>query len=373
MDNLTHTLAGSALAKAGLARRTPLATATLVVAANAPDVDVLAFSAGPYAALAFRRGITHGVPAFLVLPLAVAGAVLLWDRRVRRRRDPDAEPARPVAVLALAYVGFLTHPVLDWMNSYGMRWWMPLHGGWAYGDSLFILDPWLWLALGAATWLGGSWTRGGHAAWAFLALALSVLVLTADLSWTPRALWAAALGGVVWAGAAGRTAGGSGRPRAAAALVVAASAYVGATVLATTAARGDVAEAAAREGLGPLLGVMVGPLPADPLRRDVVVRTPDGYIRGNHRWTASPRAHLDAGWRVPLRSGAEDLDDGEMERALALAVHEPDVRRYLAWARFPYYRVTREDGGYRVRVSDARYDGRRTGSLGGVEVYVPAP
>ena len=58
MDNLTHSLVGAALSRAGLDRRTPLATATLVVAANAPDIDVLSFVRGPYFALSFRRGIT---------------------------------------------------------------------------------------------------------------------------------------------------------------------------------------------------------------------------------------------------------------------------------------------------------------------------
>jgi len=72
------------LARAGLDGTTPLATATLVVAANAPDVDVLAYTQDEWFALAFRRGITHGVPAMAVLPFAVAGAMAAWDRLVRR-------------------------------------------------------------------------------------------------------------------------------------------------------------------------------------------------------------------------------------------------------------------------------------------------
>ena len=109
------------LARAGLDGTTPLATATLVVAANAPEVDVLAYTQGEWFALAFRRGITHGVPAMAVLPFAVAGAMAAWDRLVRRRRRPDAPPARFPALLLLSFVGVLTHPTLDWMNTYGMR------------------------------------------------------------------------------------------------------------------------------------------------------------------------------------------------------------------------------------------------------------
>src|SRR3954462_13884214 len=42
MDNLTHTLVGAALAEAGLKRRTALASATLMIGANFPDIDVVA-------------------------------------------------------------------------------------------------------------------------------------------------------------------------------------------------------------------------------------------------------------------------------------------------------------------------------------------
>ena len=84
MDNLTHSLVGAALARSGLDRTTPLATATLVLAANAPDIDVLAYTQGEWFALASRRGITHGVPALIFLPFAVGAAMAGWERLVRR-------------------------------------------------------------------------------------------------------------------------------------------------------------------------------------------------------------------------------------------------------------------------------------------------
>jgi inner membrane protein len=98
LDNLTHSFVGAAISKAGAERLTPLATATLVVAANAPDVDMLSYVRGPYFALSFRRGITHGWPALVVLPLLVAAAMLAWDRCVRRPRSswwPECLPPRP--------------------------------------------------------------------------------------------------------------------------------------------------------------------------------------------------------------------------------------------------------------------------------------
>ena len=66
MDNLAHGLAGAALGQAGLGRKTGLGTATLVIAANLPDVDVLGLLFGEN--LAWRRGWTHGPVAMLVLP-----------------------------------------------------------------------------------------------------------------------------------------------------------------------------------------------------------------------------------------------------------------------------------------------------------------
>ena len=41
MDPVCHSLAGLAMGQAGLRRRTPLALPTLVLGANAPDIDVV--------------------------------------------------------------------------------------------------------------------------------------------------------------------------------------------------------------------------------------------------------------------------------------------------------------------------------------------
>ena len=46
MDNLCHSLIGMAMSRAGLNRRTALATSTLVIANNLPDVDVAAGTIG---------------------------------------------------------------------------------------------------------------------------------------------------------------------------------------------------------------------------------------------------------------------------------------------------------------------------------------
>jgi len=59
MDNLTHTFCGLALARTGLDRHGPRATAALVVGANLPDADAVSLLFGLDAYLVHHRGITH--------------------------------------------------------------------------------------------------------------------------------------------------------------------------------------------------------------------------------------------------------------------------------------------------------------------------
>ena len=79
MDNLCHSLVGMALSRAGLHKRTALATSTLVIANNLPDIDVGVFATNTLA-MSFRRGWTHGVLAQLTLPIVLTGAMLVYDR-----------------------------------------------------------------------------------------------------------------------------------------------------------------------------------------------------------------------------------------------------------------------------------------------------
>ena len=146
MDNLAHTLAGLALAEAGLRRKTALGATTLAIAANLPDVDAVIYVFGDGVdALAFRRGWTHGVLAMVVLPFVLAGLMLAVSKlRTTSRERPDADARW---LLVLSAIGIWSHPLLDLLNTYGVRLVMPFSGRWFYGDALFIIDPWFWLAL----------------------------------------------------------------------------------------------------------------------------------------------------------------------------------------------------------------------------------
>jgi inner membrane protein len=229
MDNLCHTLVGIACSEAGLKRQSRLAATTLAVAANLPDVDVLAFfSSSP--AVAIRRGWTHGVLAQVTLPILFAGLMFLIARR--RPSAPGGPPASASGLLLLSYVGVLSHVALDFLNTYGVRLLMPFESRWFYGDAVFIIDPSLWFVLGAGVWLArrrGSATPA-RGALAFAAAYVMVMLLAADAS---RLIVSSA-----WESVRGQS------PRA----------------------------------------LMVGPIPITPFERSVIVDAGDHYETGTLSW-----------------------------------------------------------------------------------------
>jgi inner membrane protein len=303
MDNLCHTLTGAALAQAGLARRTRFGTAALVVAANLPDVDIVAvLSSVPSVAL--RRGWTHGILAQLVLPALLAAAFVGLDRW-RPPRAAAAPPLRPLSLLLLCYAGVLSHVGMDWLNTYGVRLLMPVSPRWFYGDAVFIIDPWLWLTLGAGVIAARRRGSDGPARAAGLAAGIYILLMVASAS--------------------------------------AARAYL---------------SAAWTEGHGrPPAGLMVGPVPVNPLVKSVIVDAGAYYQRGTFRWFPK-RLELDP----------DIVAKGSALPGAAAARADPQVRALLVWARFPYYRVVSGSGGVRVTVADMRFGDR----LFTVTALVPA-
>lgn len=166
MDNLTHSLAGALLGQMGLKKKTGLAIPTLILAANLPDIDAGCAIYG-IESLSMRRGVTHGPIALLLLPILLWAVVLAFDRWQERRgkRPPGRPPVHKGWLLALAYIGCLSHPALDWLNNYGIRLLEPFSHRWFYGDSIFIIDLWIWIALGVSIWLSLRRERAGTANW----------------------------------------------------------------------------------------------------------------------------------------------------------------------------------------------------------------
>jgi len=169
VDNLTHSLVGALLGQAGLKKKTGLAMPALIIGANLPDVDAACFFwLEGVEHLGFRRGITHGPPAMVLLPLILAGLLYGFDRwQTSRGKRPEGRlPVSFKWLFLLSFIGCLTHPALDWLNVYGIRLLEPFSSQWFYGDTLFIIDVWLWALMGFATWFslrrerrGGEWMR----------------------------------------------------------------------------------------------------------------------------------------------------------------------------------------------------------------------
>jgi inner membrane protein len=176
MDNLTHSLLGLAASKAGLERLSPAATPLCIIAANAPDADIITLVAGRWTYLHHHRGITHSIVGTLALALLIPALFWLGDRLIARiRKRPPVVKFRGLLLASL--IVSATHPLLDWTNNYGIRPLLPWNGQWYYGDLVFILDPFIWLGLGGASFLLTSNNRWRLAGWILLACVLSFLIV----------------------------------------------------------------------------------------------------------------------------------------------------------------------------------------------------
>jgi inner membrane protein len=296
VDNVCHTLVGAALGEAGLKQRTRHASATLMIAANLPDLDVLVFFTET-SSFSFRRGWTHGVLGQALLPVALTVVIWLGSRLWRRDTANDPRPPlHPGWLFGLSWIGVVSHVGLDYLNNYGVRWLSPLDWRWFYGDALFIIDPWLWLALGAGTWLA----RRQRA------------------------------------------------PVPARAALIFAACYTAAMLGSARAARTVVADVWRETRGTEARGLMVGPLPITPFSRTVIVDAGDRYETGTLSWWSN-RVAFD-GEAIPKN---DTLPAVVTARAQSLA-----IREFLVWSRFPFYTVRAADDGTRVSVVDARFMGR---------------
>jgi inner membrane protein len=301
MDNLCHTLAGAALGYAGLKERTSRGMATLLIASNLPDVDVGVFATNTLA-MSFRRGWTHGVLALAVLPAALAGAMLLWDRWRTSRGSPGAqEPANLTGLLLLSCIGTWLHVFMDLLNSYGVRLLMPFSERWFYGDTLYIVDPWLYLILGTAVLMSRArWRRGLAAAvaparWGLAISAMYIVVM---------------FGANLW----GRQA---------------------------------VAQGLARAGRPSDTRFMVTPVLGNPVRREVIIDTGDRYEKGVVWFMPLPHFR-------PAGYGVETNLDNPIARR---AAESPRFQAFLRWSRFPFFVIDDTGGATHVYLNDYRYSG----------------
>jgi inner membrane protein len=137
LDNLTHSLVGLFLARAGLKHVTPRGTAIMVLAANAPDFDVVCWFGGSVSYIHWHRNITH---SFIALPVMALLAVAIV--RLAGRKEIRWLPAFLIAMVAVA-----SHLILDLTNVYGVRLLLPFSGRWFHWDLTPIVDLAIWAAL----------------------------------------------------------------------------------------------------------------------------------------------------------------------------------------------------------------------------------
>jgi inner membrane protein len=129
------------MGRAGLNRKTALATLTLTLAAEAPDLDILSRFGGPAFGFAHHRGFTH---SFLGVPIDAAAVVgfvyLIWQLRGRKVKDPNLPPRWGLLFLYACLAG-LSHILLDFTNNYGVRPFWPFYEKWFSWDIVFIVEP----------------------------------------------------------------------------------------------------------------------------------------------------------------------------------------------------------------------------------------
>jgi inner membrane protein len=171
VDNLTHSLVGAVMGRMGLKRLSPRAMPALIIAANLPDIDSFVAGAVGCEPIAVHRGFTHGIGGLVTLPFLAVAIIWLWEKL----RPGKEGPLKLGGLLLACFLGVLSHPLLDLMNTYGTRVLEPFSHRWFYADTLFIVDPWIWLMLilglemsWRAERLGRDWRR--PAAWAFTAM-----------------------------------------------------------------------------------------------------------------------------------------------------------------------------------------------------------
>ncbi|MGH9529005.1 MAG: metal-dependent hydrolase [Terriglobales bacterium] len=147
MEPITHFLTGACLGRAGLNRKTALATATLTIAAEAPDIDAVGRFKGPIFGFAHHRGFTHSFLGLFLVSAAVVGLMyIFWRVRGRKTSNPNLPPKWGLLFL-FAYIAGLTHILLDFTNNYGVRPFWPFSEKWYSWDIVFIFEPVLWIVL----------------------------------------------------------------------------------------------------------------------------------------------------------------------------------------------------------------------------------
>lgn len=374
MDNLTHSFIGLAASKAGLERLSPGTTVLCLLAANAPDSDIITLVFGRWVYLQNHRGITHSIVGTLGLAVALPLVFYLVDLLLSRLRKSGRQVRLRGLLLASLLVS-ATHPLMDWTNNYGVRFLLPWNSRWFYGDLVFIIDPLLWMILGGAVFLLTSKTKLQIAAWLLFGLLTSYLVFfgpasrggLANASFL-RAAWFAGLVGLVvlFMIQAGKR---WGTKIPIGAFLVVACYLSGLFFVHALALRRAQSEAStiSAENNERLIEVAAMPTLANPFNWLVVAETERAAYRFGLSLTGSGRGGDVVRYEKP---------DASRSRAIELAERDSRSHVFLGFARFPVVKVRGEDCATQtlVQFADLRYTepGRDRGTFS-LEVPVDCP
>jgi membrane-bound metal-dependent hydrolase YbcI (DUF457 family) len=155
LDNVTHSLFALTIARTPLACAGRGTTAALLIASNAPDIDIITLASGSASYLHWHRGPTHGPLGVVLLGVVVAALVVGGRGAYDRRRAPD--PSLPstgderdasfAMLVAVSILGTLLHVGMDLPTSYGTRLLSPFSWQWFAVDLMPIVDIYLLAAL----------------------------------------------------------------------------------------------------------------------------------------------------------------------------------------------------------------------------------
>ena len=315
MDNFTHSLAGWALGQAGLKTKSRKGLAALILGANMPDLDVFVPGSFPWEPLAIHRGLTHSlVGGVIVMPPILFGLLLLLDRWQvwRGATFKSGLPLHKGWLLALCYLGALTHPLLDLQTTYAVQLFTPLSGAWWHSDTLFIIDVWVWTLLaGSIVW--SRWREKRRREW-------------------KRPVQAAIIGFL---------------------------AYLGVNSAITASAAGSLALIA--KCVAPRT-VFASPPPVKFWQRDVAWRSGNAQPAGS--WFAYGRASYSAfnGWSN-RPAACEGRPDNMADPIVRQAIKQnPGLRKILAWSVMPVATIDRGRCKSRVTIADFRYGDPESGT-----------
>lgn len=154
MDNITHTAVGALATEFIYQRICPqkdkpkLRTSLHITSAfanNLPDFDLLMqlIVPGKLGYLINHRGHTHTFVGLLTELLFALGVVAL-ALKIFSKKPLKNHNLKVFGLVAAT--GLFLHVGMDSMNSYGVHPFWPFDNSWYYGDFVFIIEPYLWIA-----------------------------------------------------------------------------------------------------------------------------------------------------------------------------------------------------------------------------------